>query len=166
MESAISGPAASGEASIGAFVRPKLLVALTAMRQYVPEPTLEREGGGGDLDLDFLEVAGGGIGAEWHAASRDSGPFFGAMIGAAYARAPLPDNPEEIRNLGAVGPFVSLNAGYVQQLPFEKFRGGIQARLLAGAPMHGEAKGADSGTTYAEDDRVVTLTVMATLSYF
>lgn len=166
VHSSVRGPSGVGEASIGAFVQPKLLVALTAMRHYVAKPSLEREGGGDDLTLVYLEIVSGGIGAEWHVEPRGSGPFFGAMLGGGYARAPLPDNPAEVENLGAGGLFVSLNAGYMQQLPWERFRGGIQVRLLGGFPMHGEVKGADKSVTYAEDDRAVTLSVMATLGYF
>lgn len=163
--SSIRSPAAGGEASIGIFVRPNLLLAATAFSLYVPSPTLERETGG-DLSLDYLVVTGGGLGAEWHAAPRGSGPFAGGFIGGGNASAPLPDNPAEVENLGASGLFLSLSAGYTQQLPYEKFRGGLQLRLLVGAPMHGEVKGADDDVTYGEDDRLITVTAMATLSYF
>lgn len=167
VHSSASGPAGSGEAVIGAFVLPHVLVTASAVRMEVQSPTLEREeGSGSDIELRSMDIGGIGLGAEWHAAPRGSGIFAGGTLGFGYVSAPLPENPAEIETLGARGPVLSLGAGYMHQLPYEKFRAGIHARVLVGMPMHGEAKGADSDVTYGEDDRIITVSVMATLSYF
>lgn len=163
--SSANGLIGSGEAVIGAFVLPHLLVTASAVRMEVQSPTLEREGGS-DVELDSMGIGGVGIGAEWHAAPRDSGFFAGGTIGIGYVSADLPENPAEVETLGANGPVLSLGAGYMHQLPYKKFRGGVHARVLVGMPMHGEAKGADENVTYGEDDRIITVSVMATLSYF